>query len=303
MHKLISLLLWLYSICLFAQKVDSKDSIQYHKKYPEFFFVRSSLESDKDFFVYSVPNFLLNVEQNNVWRYKFNFNYGNLGLGFGYSPDFLSSNTQDGKRGISTMQMYEVRFLKDHWMQELYLKRNTGYFVRNSEDFRESLGFTEPFYLLPQWKVYQYGTETWYVLNPNFSIQAMYNQNIHQIRSAGSWVFGGSGKYQEVDPGQVVFDQINFETKEGYLQFNTGYFHSQVMHFWYINGFVYPGLGFRYSNVDLSQLDTYDLIRRQNELYVNLRAGTGFGFQDQTWLFGCQVVYEQMVLLCSFSHF
>lgn len=291
--SVLSIVFFLVALSLCAQE-QTDDEAVYYTKYPKHLFLKVAMESDLESFIYSLGKTTLNLEQNSIWRLKFNLNYGNLGFSFAYTPDWLSANRSSSKRGQSNLRYYKLRFLGKQWMQELYYRRNTGYFVRNTKDFNPNWKAGEAFIVLPEWRVSQYGLETWYVFNPHFSIHALYNQNIHQVKTAGSFVMGIAARYQETYPGAVSFEELNISSTEAYAQVNLGYYYTYILNDWFISAIFYPGIGLRTSDVDLeNDLNQVILSDKEWTPYGGLKVGIGAGYHEERWLAGIQSLYNQ----------
>jgi len=157
-----------------------------------------------------------------------------LEVDFGYAPNFLSENKDNGDSKLIT---FNIRSFFGQYMQTIDIYKQKGFFIRTQD-------LTLP---VDDLKTFKIGGTSSYIFNPNFSFRAIGFQNEWQKNSVGSFIPSISyyyTKFKLEDP--VLNDQLEHSFK---LAVGPGYYYNWVFDQNYIlSAGATGGLGFNLSN-------------------------------------------------------
>lgn len=159
-----------------------------------------------------------------------------LEVDFGYAPNFLSENKDNGDSKLIT---FNIRTFFGQYMQTIDLYKQKGFFIRTQD-------LTLP---IDDLKTFKIGGTSSYIFNPDFSFRAIGFQNEWQTESVGSFIPGisyYSTKFKLEDP--IIENQLEHSFK---LALGPGYYYNWVFDENYlISAGATGGLGFNYSKTE-----------------------------------------------------
>jgi hypothetical protein len=162
-----------------------------------------------------------------------------LEVDFGYAPNFLSENKDNGDSKLIT---FNIRTFFGQYMQTLDIYKQKGFFIRTQD-------LTLP---IDDLKTFKIGGTSSYIFNPDFSFRAIGFQNEWQKESVGSFIPSISyyyTKFKLEDP--IIENQLEHSFK---LAVGPGYYYNWVFDENYlISAGATGGLGF---NLSKSQGET-----------------------------------------------
>ena len=162
-----------------------------------------------------------------------------LEIDFGYAPNFLSENKDNGDSKLIT---FNIRTFFGQYMQTLDIYKQKGFFIRTQD-------LTLP---IDDLKTFKIGGTSSYIFNPDFSFRAIGFQNEWQKESVGSFIPSISyyyTKFKLEDP--IIENQLEHSFK---LAVGPGYYYNWVFDENYlISAGATGGLGF---NLSKSQGET-----------------------------------------------
>ncbi|WP_339652952.1 DUF4421 family protein [uncultured Maribacter sp.] len=162
-----------------------------------------------------------------------------LEVDFGYAPNFLSENKDNGDSKLIT---FNIRTFFGQFMQTVDIYKQKGFFIRTQD-------LTLP---IDELKTFKIGGTSSYIFNQDFSFRAIGFQNEWQKKSVGSFIPGISyyyTKFKLEDPN--IETQIEHSFK---LAVGPGYYYNWVFDENYIlSAGATGGLGF---NISKSQGET-----------------------------------------------
>ncbi|WP_159076358.1 DUF4421 family protein [Flagellimonas amoyensis] len=147
------------------------------------------LSTDFDEFMVDSPdvgNF--HLVTNNEVKLTLRLNYKIFGVSAGFTPGFLPGNDDDGQRGESSFQSYQVNVFPGRLVQNVFFRRMKGFYVENTSDFLPTWNVGGPYLQFPDLKSITWGGSTGFVLNRDFSLRALLNRQEWQLESRGSLV-------------------------------------------------------------------------------------------------------------------
>ena len=153
-----------------------------------------------------------------------------LEVDFGYAPNFLSENKDNGDSKLIT---FNIRTFFGQYMQTVDIYKQKGFFIRTQE-------LTLP---IDDLKTFKIGGTSSYIFNPDFSFRAIGFQNEWQKESVGSFIPGISyyyTKFKLEDP--FLENQLEHSFK---MAVGPGYYYNWVFDENYI--LSAGGLGFNLS--------------------------------------------------------
>ena len=156
-----------------------------------------------------------------------------LEVDFGYAPNFLSENKDNGDSKLIT---FNIRTFFGQYMQTLDIYKQKGFFIRTSD-------LTLP---INDLKTFKIGGTSSYIFNSDFSFRAIGFQNEWQKESVGSFIPSISyyyTKFKLEDP--IIENQLEHSFK---LAIGPGYYYNWVFDENYlVSAGATGGLGFNLS--------------------------------------------------------
>ena len=156
-----------------------------------------------------------------------------LEVDFGYAPNFLSENKDNGDSKLIT---FNIRTFFGQFMQTVDIYKQKGFFIRTQE-------LTLP---IDDLKTFKIGGTSSYIFNPDFSFRAIGFQNEWQKESVGSFIPSISyyyTKFKLEDP--IIENQLEHSFK---MAVGPGYYYNWVFEKNYIlSAGATGGLGFNLS--------------------------------------------------------
>jgi hypothetical protein len=129
----------------------------------------------------------LSFEPNGRTSFALGFNYKWLGLGIGFSPEFM--NTDNEIYGNTDRFDVQLNIYTQSFGADAYFQYYNGFYLKNPDNF---INWTnENFPLLANLESYSFGLSTYFFTNrKKFSYKAAYTRNQIQKKSAGSFIYG-----------------------------------------------------------------------------------------------------------------
>lgn len=131
---------------------------------------------DKDFKLVLSPN-----QTNNL---SFGFSYRYLDLSFAFSPNFLNAGKAEDKKGTSEQLGLSTSFSIHRFNLSFDLSSVTGFYLKNSGDFRSRSLPDSPYKVFPDLNIGYFSTLLRYNVNQKFSTAALSGGTKAQRRSA-----------------------------------------------------------------------------------------------------------------------
>ena len=229
----------------------------------------------------------LKLNPNGLIAIGVGFNYKSIGVGIGFGiPNTAESNQKKGLTNQFDLQfsVYGKSIGIDGFLQ-IY----KGYYNTNPNDFVDWPSDTLP--QLPEMKIVSAGISAFYIFNAGkFSYKAAFVRNQIQNKSAGSFVLGIFGNYDDVDsPGGFIPKEFPDSLKPQFdlsafraisLGVYAGYMYSFVLSKkFFINLAALPGFGVR--EIEIKTLDN----RTESNIKPapQLLGRAAFGFENRNF--------------------
>lgn len=208
----------------------------------------------------------------------------NLGIGFtikntvvnisyGYGLKFLR-DIKYGKTSAFDLQLHNYG---RKYVLDVFVQRYEGFYRKNTKERNEIT-------LFPNVEINQYGLLGQYVFNhKRFSYKAAFVQDEIQLRSAGSFLLGGSVfKSKVISDGSFMYKGSQ-RFKNIQFGFNFGYAHSFVLsRFIFLSGSAAAGINFGSATIRTFGGET--------EIYPNVLFRLATGYNRAHWSFGVSYV-------------
>ncbi|WP_324024548.1 DUF4421 family protein [Maribacter sp. BPC-D8] len=232
----VRIILFLSVLC-FMQVTIAQNS-HYKEAFPDKVTVRLSLQTTSNSFTLrdkitrAKTEFIPNDKSYLGLSVLFRF----LEVDFGYAPNFLSENKDNGDSKLIT---FNIRTFFGQYMQTLDIYKQKGFFVRTAD-------LTLP---IDDLKTFKIGGTSSYIFNEDFSFRAIGFQNEWQKQSVGSFIPSISyyyTKFKLEDP--IIDNQLEKSLK---VAIGPGYYYNWVFDENYlVSAGATGGLGFNYSSTD-----------------------------------------------------
>ncbi|SFR59436.1 DUF4421 family protein [Maribacter stanieri] len=223
-------------MCMFcALHFCSAQNSHYKEAFPDKITLRLSLQTTSNNFTLrdkitrSKTEFIPNDKSYLGLSVLFRF----LEVDFGYAPNFLSENKDNGDSKLIT---FNIRTFFGQYMQTVDIYKQKGFFIRTSD-------LTLP---INDLKTFKIGGTSSYIFNSDFSFRAIGFQNEWQKESVGSFIPSISyyyTKFKLEDP--IIENQLEHSFK---LAIGPGYYYNWVFDENYlVSAGATGGLGFNLS--------------------------------------------------------
>jgi len=255
MKTTITFILLFMCLSISAQKQTNDSIVTFKNK----LLFRAKITNQNKTFTIVEGQDKFNVEALNSFKLQLATNYKFVGFGVSFSP--INKNSKFSSDFFES----ELRFFIDkHWIQTFNYSKIKGFKRRFSNNPNSPINF-------PNLKTVAITGNTSYVLNPQFSLKHLLNQNEWQKKSAGSLVpsleYGLNKIIDVVDSNRIV--QNNFD-----FLIHTAYYYTWCFKTnWFVSTYLSPALGIRFSTDKLVDTKT-----RETDLIKTVNLGLQYGY-------------------------
>lgn len=181
----------------------------------------------------------------------------------------------------------QVRWYRERLAADAFLQSYRGYHIRDlPEDCRRG----DPCSLRPDLQIRHFGAIMYYIFDPRWSKQAVFNQRGHPERSGGSWLLSGGLNLLHMSNDGPLLEDLDPPLEGGRFYIASiapGYGYTLVRDPWYISPVFLLGAGMMYADhsvpndPDASDSDWYPIVK------VGLKVASGYA--GDTWRFGLDI--------------
>lgn len=284
-------LLVLFSLSVFQVKAQSDTANT--KSYADQVMIRVNLDTNIENYVFSTGEgknaFEMDLSINNKTKTSFSVDYRIISATVSFTPRFLEGNNDDEMKGKSSYTDLSFRLFPGRFIQNIYYKNVSGFYVENMKDLSpEWQEGRDPYIQFPDLRVQTFGGSTSYILNKNFSARSIYTQGEWQYKSSGSWV-------PFVDYDLTIFrnkiDGIKSKETQYNIGGNIGYFYNWVIG---KNVNISPYLAIGVGGKLSSYRDFQNGGTKENAQYATIRmqGGLHIGYNTDRFLFGGKMNFK-----------
>jgi hypothetical protein len=228
---------------------------------------------------------------NDVIKMRFSFDYKFLGLNFAVSPDFISQNKRDPKKGeTNTFDLSFKFFFNDRLRQEVVYKTIKGFYLENSKT-------KNPIEIFNNLEIQTIGGKTFYILNKNFSYRAFESMTERQIKSNGSFVPSLSYYYNSLKTNKENTNETYLKQIKSYDVFvQAGYMYNFVLATkWFSTIGVHPGIGINESkNYYINPLTQEVKKDISVSVNYNIDVNGAIGYNNKNFFSGLRFNYKNL---------
>ena len=190
-----------------------------------FIWLSEVVEEDPEKDIVYMPNNPANLGVGLSWKNSV------LSFSYGYGFDFL----RDKEFGRTKSMDFQFHNYGRKHVIDLFIQKYKGFYIDEKDVI-----------LYPDLQIRQYGLHGQYVLNgKKFSYRAALDQNEIQLRSAGSFTFGGGVYFTNIKTEEHSFLDDQHEINNFQFGISGGYAHTWVINKnWFISGSVTVGINF-----------------------------------------------------------
>jgi len=192
--------------------------------------------------------------------------YDKFQLSFG-----TRSTPQNGSAGKGYTKTFNIgfNFGDNRWLTENYYRSFKGFYNKGTPSFDTNFKKTGQYYLQPGLTSRLFMNRVMYFTNyKNFSYKSGFGCNYRQIRSAATWILGGSFTVYDLHNDSAIFpaqarplfnDYANFKSFRSYnFSFNAGAAVTIVLFkAWFISGYFTVGPEQQWRNYDLGEVQRH----------------------------------------------
>lgn len=231
-----------------------------------------------------------NLSINNRINTSLSLDYRFISTSISFAPGFIPGNNDNDLKGKSTYTDFKIRFFPKRFIQTMYYKNMTGFYIKNTQDLVPGWQGGNGYITFPDLKIQSFGGSTAYSFNKDFSLKSIYYQREWQKESNGSLV------------PSLEYDLTYFKNKIDYLksreiQYNLGinigyYYNWVVIDKVNIAPFVFAGVGGKWSHYREDNADGTES-PEENSKYFTKKFGSGIhiGYNSERFMFGGKLNY------------
>jgi len=272
---------------LFGTQGKAQSDTANTKSYADQVMIRVNLDTNIENYVFSAGEgknaFEMDLSINNKTKTSFSVDYRIISATISFAPRFLDGNNDDEMKGESSYTDFSFRFFPGRFIQNVYYKNVSGFYVENMKDLSpEWQEGRDPYIQFPDLRVQTFGGSTSYILNKNFSARSIYTQGEWQYKSSGSWV-------PFVDYDLTIFrnkiDGVKSKETQYNIGGNIGYFYNWVIgKNVNISPYLAAGIGGKFSNY--RDLDNGGSKENAQYATIRMQGGLHIGYNTDRFLFG-----------------
>ncbi|MGY5353282.1 DUF4421 family protein [Wenyingzhuangia sp. IMCC45467] len=288
MNNFLTLIFLLTYINLFCQKV--KDTT-YIKDLNKKISLKLTTSNKSESFSVKSPQQKYELAPNTEYITKLGFNYRFISFSLKLPTEFITDSYYNDRKGATKIFSFDINFFTEHWHHYLSINKTKGYYITNTEDFINNWDpKTDDYIQFPELVYTAFSGISSYVLNPNFSLKFITNQNEKQLKSAGSFIPTITYKYYSIDNKEAL-TTTNSTQKSKILEIvpEIGYYYTHVLNQnFYFSGGITSGAG--YKNTQLLTRYMSNSIRSKNHNII-LQAGAELtiGYDDEYFFSGLKL--------------
>lgn len=241
----LSFSLLLVSISLFCQT--TKDSV-YIKDLRKNITINLGTSNKSESFSVKSPQQKYELAPNTEFITKLGFNYRFISFSIKLPTEFISEPTYNNRKGETKLFAFNLDFFMKRWHHYLSFNKTKGYYITNTNDFISDWNPKIDNYIqFPNLVYVAFTGASSYIVNPNFSLKFVTNQNEKQLKSTGSFIPTITYKYYSIDNKESL-DIINSTQKSKTLEIvpEIGYYHTYIHHQnFYMSGGITGGVGYK----------------------------------------------------------
>lgn len=272
---------------LFGAQGKAQSDTTNTKSYADQIMIRVNLDTNIENYVFSSGEgksaFKMDLSINNKTKTSFSVDYRIISATVSFAPRFLDGNNDDEMKGESSYTDFSFRFFPGRFIQNVYYKNVSGFYVENMKDLSpEWQEGRDPYIQFPDLRVQTFGGSTSYILNKNFSARSIYTQGEWQYKSSGSWI-------PFVDYDLTVFrnkiDGVKSKETQYNIGGNIGYFYNWVIGKKVnISPYLAAGIGGKFSSY--RDLDNGGIKENAQYATIRMQGGLHIGYNTDRFLFG-----------------
>lgn len=200
------------------------------------------------------------------------FSWHNSSISFGYGFDFM----RDKEKGKTKSLDFQYHHYGRKYVADFYFLKYKGFYIdeKSGKDDKE-------IELCPDLTINQYGVAGQYVFNGNkFSYKATFDQSERQLKSAGSFILGGSAFLTEIksDSSFIVDEKKDFRNFQ--IGVSAGYAYTWIIKKnYFITASTTAGMNFGKENGN-----------NKLKVYPTALPRVSFGYNHKDWSLGMSFV-------------
>lgn len=281
MKKILFFFFLSYRLLIYSQVDSLFTKSDYFETMQSKLNLKFDLDNDLETFEFEDGDYNYSVKPNTGLRMSFAVNHKFLNLRVGFSPKFLTGDS-DLKGNTKVFKFHMDFFFLKKWVQTFEVSNIQGYYMEDVSDYNNFNLFPDTEYLiLPHAKTRVYRGVTSYNFNDNYSLKAVLNQNEIQRKSAGSFVPSYTYEYFKLTTRSFFqkAQNVNFIL-------NASYYYTFVINKkWYSNLALSPGIGYGFNKLTTEGVDK-DEINWNGKIIYNINSLIGLGYNSNSFFGG-----------------
>lgn len=208
----------------------------------------------------------------------------NLGLGFSINNTFIDISyaygmqfLRDSEYGKTSAFDIQLHNYGRKYVFDVYVQRYKGFYQKRADRRGATM-------LFPDIKIRQYGVLGQYIFNnKHFSYKAAFDQDERQLKSAGTWLIGGSVFKSVLRSDSTLMFQNSTLIKKFQIGVNGGYAYNFVINKnFFVSGSLVVGVNFASTSIR-----TY---HRKVDVFPNILARLSVGYNREYWALGLSYI-------------
>ncbi len=188
-----------------------------------------------------------------------------------------------------TTRYYDVqlRWYRERLAVDGFLQSYRGYYIRN---FPEGCRRGDPCSVRPNLQIRHAGAVLYYIFDPRWSKQAVFNQTGSPYRSRGSWILSAGVNLLHMSNDGPLLDNLDPPLEGGRfytVSVSPGYGYTLVSGPWYISPVLLAGPGVMYAEHSIADDNDASIPNWHPMIKVGLKIASGYA--GDTWRLGVDV--------------
>lgn len=288
MKNLLTLIFLLTSLNMFCQT--TKDTT-YIKDLNKKVTLKLTTSNKSESFSVKSPQQKYELAPNTEYITKLGFNYRFISFSIKLPTEFITDSYYNDRKGTSKLFAFDVDFFIKNWHHYLSLSKTEGYYITNTKDFIANWNpKTDDYVQFPELVYRAFSGVSSYVLNPNFSLKFVTNQNEKQLKSAGSFIPSIAYKYYSIDNRETL-TTTNSTQKSKTLEIvpEIGYYYTYIFnHNFYFSGGATGGAGYKNTQL-LTRYINNSIQSTSHNIILQAGAELAIGYDNEYFFSGLKL--------------
>ncbi|ANW96126.1 hypothetical protein AXE80_07475 [Wenyingzhuangia fucanilytica] len=252
--------------------------------------LKLSTSNKTESFSVKSPQQKFELAPNTEFITKLGFNYRFVSFSIKLPTEFIHHYNHD-RKGKSKLFSFDLDIFIKRWHHYLSYNKTKGYYITNTKDFISDWDpKTDQYLQFPNLHYTAITGISSYVMNPNFSLKFVTNQNEKQLKSTGSFIPSISYQYYIIDDKETLTtNNSTQQSKTLEIVPEIGYHHTHILkENFYISGGAIGGAGYKNLQLTTRSLDN-SIQSTSHNIIMQAKAEIAMGYDNEYFFSGLKL--------------